>query len=125
MSSANLWFGALMPSPRTTPTASSNSTTASALSALALELGFDHCSLAPLVVDPADQQAYLDWCNDGFAAGMAYMTRDPQSRANPTNWAPQARSVLTVAVSYFQGELPPKPGAGYGRVARYAWGEDY
>jgi epoxyqueuosine reductase len=53
------------------------------------------------------------------------MTRDPHARANPASAAPHARSVLTVGVSYYQGALPPKPGAGFGRVARYAWGEDY
>ncbi len=96
-----------------------------ALRALAFDLGFDHCALAPLKLDDIDRDAYLNWCAAGSAAGMAYMTRDPHHRLNPAAWSPGARSVLTVAVSYFQGELPPKPGPDYGRVARYAWGEDY
>jgi len=32
---------------------------------------------------------------------------------------------VTVGVSYYQGPFPEKPGSDYGRVARYAWGEDY
>lgn len=114
-----------MPSPRTTPIVSSSSTTADALRSLAFELGFDHCSLAPLILDDTDREAYRRWCESGAAAGMDYMTRDSASRLNPTGWFSEARSVLTVAVSYHQGQLPTKPGAGFGRVARYAWGEDY
>ena len=96
-----------------------------AVRTLAYELGFDHCSLAPLSIDEADRAAYLKWCEAGSAAGMSYMTRDPHARLDATSWFPEARSLLTVAVSYHQGDLPPKPGPGYGRVARYAWGEDY
>ena len=56
---------------------------------------------------------------------MSYMTRDADVRLNPASAFPEVRSLLTVAVSYHQGALPPKPGPSYGRVARYAWGEDY
>jgi epoxyqueuosine reductase len=33
--------------------------------------------------------------------------------------------LITLGVSYFQGPLPQRPARPAGRVARYAWGEDY
>jgi epoxyqueuosine reductase len=56
---------------------------------------------------------------------MGYLSLEPAKRLNPTVTFPGMRSVITVGVSYYQGAVPPKPGAGYGRVARYAWGLDY
>ncbi len=53
------------------------------------------------------------------------MTRDPHKRTHPQTAFPEAKSVLTLAVSYYQEPFPKKPGPGYGRVARYAWGADY
>jgi epoxyqueuosine reductase len=88
-------------------------------------LGFDHFSPAPAVIPDRDQAAYLAWCADGLAADLAYMTRDPQKRLHPDRWDPPIRSVLTLGVSYYQGPVPEKPGKGFGRVARYAWGLDY
>ena len=56
---------------------------------------------------------------------MVYLTRDPQKRLSPQSTFPPATAVLSVAVSYYQGPFPEKPGPGFGRVARYAWGRDY
>lgn len=56
---------------------------------------------------------------------MAYLSNNPTLRTQPQRTFPGMKSVLTVGISYFQGPLPEKPGPGYGRVARYAWGEDY
>ena len=88
------------------------------------ELGFDHCALAPLESPERDQSAYLDWVAAGSAGEMAYMTREPVKRLRPSATFPEATSVLTLGVSYYQGPFPEKPGPAYGRVARYAWGLD-
>ncbi|MCG3204533.1 MAG: Epoxyqueuosine reductase [Elusimicrobia bacterium] len=53
------------------------------------------------------------------------MARDPKKRLDPPSAFPKAKSVLSLGVSYFQGPFPEKPGPGFGRVARYAWGLDY
>src|SRR5688500_10056867 len=84
----------------------------------ALELGFDHCAATIPHIPAADRAAYLSWCEEGGAAGMDYMTRDREKRFDVAAAFPGARSVLTLGVSYYQGERPPKPGPGYGRVAR-------
>ncbi len=97
----------------------------SSLQAAALDFGFDTCSVAPLSISAADQNAYREWVGAGHAGGMNYLSLEPGKRVNPGNTFPGMRSVVTLGVSYYQGPVPPKPGAGYGRVARYAWGEDY
>jgi len=88
-------------------------------------LGFDHVGVSPLRIPEVDRAAYESWCDEGSASGMEYMTRNRAARMNPAAAFPEARSVLTLGVSYFQGPFPEKPGLAYGRVARYAWGEDY
>lgn len=113
-----------MRSRRTIPTGSSSSISADIVR-IADELGFNHVALTPLTVRPRDQQSYLAWCNDGFAADMAYLTREPEKRLLPQKTFAPATAALTIAVSYFQGIFPEKPGRAYGRVARYAWGRDY
>ena len=58
---------------------------------------------------------------------MGYLLRETPRRTHPRDLLPEARSVLVVAAGYYAGNHPSPPaGAGdTGKVARYAWGEDY
>lgn len=50
------------------------------------------------------------------------MQRGEEKRCDPDQVLPGARSVIVVAMNYWQGEnVSARPG----RVARYAWGDDY
>ncbi len=110
--------------PQITPIGLSSSINADVVR-IADNLGFNHIALTSLSIRDRDQLAYQSWCDNGLAADMAYLTQAPEKRRSPqTTFAP-ATAVLTVAVSYYQGRFPTKPGLGYGRVARYAWGQDY
>jgi epoxyqueuosine reductase len=64
------------------------------------------------------------WLGRGRHAGMAWMERWTEKRVDPRALVPGARSVVSVALNYY-AEAPREPGPGEGRVARYAWGEDY
>ncbi len=88
-------------------------------------MGFDLCAASPAAISERDKAAYLAWCEDGSAAGMDYMTREPEKRLDVGRAFPHMKTVLSLGVSYFQGPFPEKPGPGFGRVARYAWGLDY
>src|SRR5688572_3213861 len=81
----------------------------------AYELGFDHVAATGLEVPVVDQAAYSEWCDKGHAAGMTYMTENRDKRLFPATGYEGFTTVLTLAVSYFQGPVPPKPGAAYGR----------
>lgn len=60
---------------------------------------------------------------------MDYLVRDHPRRTHPRDIMPEARSILVVAASYYSGGhsgnscgVATAPG---GKIARYAWGEDY
>lgn len=89
-------------------------------------LGFDVVGIAPAREAP-HAAAYRAWLEAGHHADMQWLTRNPERRLDPGQVVPEARSVISLGVSYFT-ENPP---AAYwddplrGRIARYAWGPDY
>ena len=86
---------------------------------LALELGLDPMGVAPVEGDL--RQAYFrQWLEDGQQGDMAWMARDPERRANPSQVLPEARSILVFGLNYFQPEPERR-----GRIAKYALGKDY
>src|SRR5947209_7584267 len=95
------------------------------LADFAHELGFDSCRIAACVRPPhADK--FQTWLRDGAHGEMHYMTRGEEKRNDPERILPGAKSIVVLALNYFQGYATPKAfEAATGRVARYAWGDDY
>src|SRR6266404_2725797 len=93
---------------------------------LASELGFDSCRIAACS-PPAHANEFGDWLGDGAHGEMEYMKRGEAKRRDPQKILAGARSVIVLALNYFQGEpaTPKASGAATGRIARYAWGDDY
>ena len=94
----------------------------------ARELGFNSCRVAACSA-PAHAEEFNDWLSEGAHGEMDYMARGEEKRRNPQKILPGAKSVIVLALNYFQGE-PATPKAfgvatGRGRIARYAWGDDY
>ena len=54
---------------------------------------------------------------------MDWLTRGEEKRCDPQQVLPGARSVIVVALNYWQGQRPLD--AAGGKIARYAWGDDY
>jgi epoxyqueuosine reductase len=90
------------------------------------ELGFDACGIAPAVAPPHGD-AFERWLAAGMAAGMGWLERGREKRLDPERVLSGARSVIVLAVNYWQGaeEAQSSGEPVRGRVARYAWGEDY
>jgi len=89
-------------------------------------IGFDFCGVAPAA--PARYgDALRRWIDEGRAAGMSWMARDPDVRTTPGRALPDAKSIVTVGLSYFVQEPPPElwNDPSRGRISRYAWGPDY
>jgi epoxyqueuosine reductase len=89
--------------------------------ALALDLGFDLVAAGP-AGPPEHGPALRRWVEAGHAGTMGYLERRLEERLDPARVLPGARSVLCVALNYFQGEPAD---ASWKPVARYAWGRDY
>src|SRR5207253_2095534 len=91
---------------------------------MASGLGFQRLVVGGLEPMEAEREEYQRWLALGYAAGMEYLKRNPNFRTSPALLFPYAKSALVVSASYYT-DVPPSPGAGYGRVARYAVGLDY
>ena len=91
---------------------------------VALAAGFDDCRVAP-ASPPRNLQRFEQWLDEGCHGDMDYLAteRSRQRRADPGEVLPGAKAMVVVALNYFQGGSAARPGTG--RVARYAWGDDY
>jgi epoxyqueuosine reductase len=92
-----------------------------------LRQGFARVGIAP-AVPPPRQEIFHAWLDRGFAGAMRdWLERHATLRADPARLLPGARSVIMLATDHAIGplatSLPSAPGRG--RVARYAWGDDY
>jgi epoxyqueuosine reductase len=70
------------------------------------------------------QARLLNWLERGYHGAMDWMARDPARRSDPCAVLPGCRSVISVAINYYTGHQPDES-PGHGRIARYAWGQDY
>ncbi|MCS7350676.1 tRNA epoxyqueuosine(34) reductase QueG [Thermoflexus sp.] len=96
------------------------------LKAYAQDLGFDLIGVAQAGPTPSADR-YEEWVRAGRAATMTYLTRPEaiEKRRDLRNLWPEARSIIVVAMNYYAGGPPSPDDRPRGRVARYAWGEDY
>jgi len=97
-------------------------TLSESVKARALELGFDRVAIGP-AAPPEHGPAFTQWLEAGYGATMSYLARRAGERLDPTRALPGARSVVCVALNYYQGEAAGD--ASWAPVARYAWGRDY
>ena len=91
-------------------------------------LGFTLSGVA-LPEPPRHVREYEQWINAGLHAEMGYLAKEPslERRANPALVMPETAAILVVAMRYFPPASIPDGTAGevLGRVAAYAWGDDY
>src|ERR1041384_2305514 len=92
------------------------------LVAHARELAFDSCRVASSSA-PLHANEFRAWLDAGAAGEMQWMERGAEKRCDPQQILPGARSIVVVALNYWQGER--ESSAKKGRIARYAWGDDY
>ncbi len=101
---------------------------AAALKQHARQLGF---ALAGITTPdpPAHFDVYQHWLEAGHHGQMAYLAEERalERRADPRRILPEGRSILVLGIPYHNpdsvspsNEQPPS-----GRIAAYAWGEDY
>jgi epoxyqueuosine reductase len=105
----------------------------------AREIGFDSCRVTASN-SPRYAHEFRNWLDEGGHGEMRYMERAEEKRCDPQKILPNARSIIALGLNYFQGGTahPPSiatatfgsastvsPSPKTGRIARYAWGDDY
>jgi epoxyqueuosine reductase len=95
----------------------------------ARKLGFDSCRVAACA-PPPHADAFDDWLSAGAHGEMEYMARGEEKRRDPQKILPGAKSVVVLALNYWQddrnaAETAATTAEAHGRIARYAWGDDY
>ncbi len=94
-------------------------------------LGFSAVGICQ--VDASDSEQALtttlharlaEWLRRGYHGTMQWLAREPSRRADPRQVLPGCRSVISLGINYYTADRADE-GAGRGRIARYAWGEDY
>jgi epoxyqueuosine reductase len=95
------------------------------LTAFARSLGFDLCRVAPAVAPPHAAE-FRAWLEEGCQGEMTWLERNADRRTNPQLVQPDARSVIVLGINYYQENRAKDTGKpAMGRIARYAWGNDY
>ena len=90
----------------------------------AMALGFTGVGIAEAAALDEEGAHLEQWLGRGYHASMAWMARGTERRTDPRNVLPGARSVICVALNYYNGTpRPADPGGG--KISRYAWGNDY
>jgi epoxyqueuosine reductase len=96
------------------------------LVSFARQIGFDSCRIAACDT-PAHATEFRQWLRHGAHGEMNYMQRGEEKRCDPQKVLSGAKSIVVLALNYFQrnAQKTPRRGVATGRIARYAWGDDY
>ncbi|HEX2749600.1 MAG TPA: tRNA epoxyqueuosine(34) reductase QueG [Verrucomicrobiales bacterium] len=100
---------------------------AEAVKRIAAALRFDDCRIAAVTGPAVHGDAFRQWLEAGEYGDMTWMTKSPSRRTDPREVLPGVRSVVTVALNYYGPSPAGRAGSegSCGRIARYAWGDDY
>ena len=89
-------------------------------------LGFDLVGFASAEPFLRDERAATERIRGGLMDGLPWYTEERVRRANnPELLLEGARSIISLGTSYNTGEPEPGSPGPVGKVARYAWGDDY
>src|SRR5881275_195594 len=92
--------------------------------ALARELGFDLCHFAKAET-PEHAAEFRDWLDRGDAGEMNYLARNSARRCDPRQILPDVKTVIVLALNYFQGARKTGPvaaGVSPAKGAKFAAG---
>ena len=94
-------------------------------------LGFDVCRIAT-AERPPHAAEFREWLSGEKHGDMAWLERNADRRTNPDLVLPGARSIIVLGMNYWNRDPATSRHSSFdirhspaGRIARYAWGEDY
>lgn len=88
------------------------------------ELGFNLAGFAKAEILINEKQFFLEWLDKNYNAKMGWLERTFEKRVNPFLIMPDAKSVITMGLNYFQN-ISYSNTPDYGKISRYAAGKDY
>ncbi len=100
--------------------------TAHQIKTFARDCGFELAGVAP-ASPPSDFVRFDRWRRNGMAGDMNYLTdQRGDMRSDPRTLLPSVQSIVCVGKLYNNpGQSAPAGDSSYGRISRYAVGEDY
>jgi epoxyqueuosine reductase len=95
----------------------------------AFELGFDLCGFSS-AKEPSGAEFFRHWIRNGYHAEMDWMKRTLEKRINPALVLENAKTIISVGVSYFVNDRnslidEKEKGRFWGKIARYSQFIDY
>lgn len=88
----------------------------------AISIGFDLFGITPADSCVEAGKNLKKWLKEGNEAGMKWLSKNAGKRSNPQKILPGAKSVICLAVNYYQQRPAAEKG---GKIATYAVGRDY
>ena len=99
------------------------------IKAMAQEVGFDLVGIAEAGPFEETQHRLLQHIEQGRIAGLVWFNADrARFSCDPSNLLPEVRSIISLGISYLTAPTeidPAEESLLRGKVARYAWGQDY
>jgi epoxyqueuosine reductase len=89
----------------------------------AISEGFLECGISQAVFLEKEKEKLTQWLRKGYHGEMSYMQRNTEKRLDPRLLVENARSVISVIMSYYPEKHPNTEG-NY-KIAKYALGRDY
>jgi len=93
------------------------------IKAEAKRLGFLNCGISKVEELKSEKKYLSDWLQKGYQADMDYMSNNFDKRLNPSLLVTNARSVISVSLNYYPGEITFEKDAP--KISKYALGRDY
>jgi epoxyqueuosine reductase len=87
-------------------------------------LGFDVCRVAAANAPPHAEE-FRAWLGEAKHGDMTWLERNADRRTDPSLVLPGARSIIVLGMNYWTRDSAPNSQSPSGRIARYAWGDDY
>ena len=93
----------------------------------AIRAGFDVVGISSADVFHDRGETTKERVSEGLMDGLPWFTEERVERGmDPLHMLPNARSIISLALSHHhEGDAEPPDTQPRGRIARYAWGEDY
>jgi epoxyqueuosine reductase len=89
------------------------------------EIGFDLVGFSRVQELKNEREKLQEWLTKNFHADMDWLARTFEKRIDPRKVLPEAKSIISVGLNYYQYARQKYIPLNAGKISRYAWGKDY